>query len=186
MKNCEQMKGLSVYEHGISVHEYYLDLKNHILSNNTLNKEWKIPEWAFDKTLWDQIESDEVISNYQIFHDCGKPYCLTIDKDGRKHFPEHANVSFEIWKNLNQSELEADLMLHDMDIHLLRGGDIERFCELPYASTLLLTGLCEIHSNAQMFGGIDSTSFKIKLKNIKKFGRRILENLKEQQKEASM
>lgn len=178
MTQCEQMKNLSVYEHGVSVHNYYLDLKNHILNGEKLKYEWKLPEWIFDKFLWESLESEEIIKNYQIFHDCGKPYCLTIDEEGKKHFPNHAKVSFDIWNSLNQNEIEAELMLHDMDIHLLRGGDIDNFCKLPFASTLLITGLCEIHSNAVMFGGIDSTSFKIKWKNIKKFGNRIVDKLK--------
>jgi hypothetical protein len=178
MKNCEQMKGLSVYKHGLSVHDYYLDLKNHTLNGETLRHEWKIPEWAYDSFLWENLEDSETIKNYQVFHDCGKPYCLTIDEDGKKHFPDHANVSYEIWKSLSSNKVESDLMLHDMDIHMLRGDGIEEFCKLPFAATLLLTGLCELHSNASMFGGISSTSFKIKWKNINKFGKRIVDTLK--------
>lgn len=43
----------------------------------------------------------------------------------------------------------------------------------PLAITLLITGLSEIHSNAKMFGGTDSTSFKIKLKSITQRGKQI-------------
>jgi hypothetical protein len=31
---------------------------------------------------------------------------------------------------------------------------------------LLFSALAEVHSNCQMFGGVDSTSFKIKLKKV--------------------
>jgi hypothetical protein len=42
---------------------------------------------------------------------------------------------------------------------------------------LLLTGLCELHSNAQMFGGIDSTSFKIKFKQLERLGKKVIERI---------
>jgi hypothetical protein len=179
MKNCEQMKKLSVLEHGVSVHSYFIDLYNHILLNEELKYEWKLPEWVYDLNLWALLEDKEVIKNYQIYHDCGKPYCLTIDDEGRKHFPNHAQVSSNIWRELSQSDLEADLMLHDMDIHLMKSNGVEEFQQLPYAATLLLTGLAELHSNASMFGGVSSTSFKIKWKSINKFGKRITNKLTE-------
>lgn len=39
------------------------------------------------------------------------------------------------------------------------------------AYTLLLVSLCEIHSNASMFGGIESVSFKSKWKKIDQRGK---------------
>lgn len=178
MNNCEQMKGMSVYEHGVSVHDYFLDLKNHILYGKKLKYEWKLPEWILDKSLWFLIESEETISNYQIYHDCGKPFCIEIDQEGKKHFPNHANISADIWFNLTNNELESDLMRHDMDIHLLKNEDIDKFCDLSFAPTLLITGFCELHSNASMFGGLDSVSFKIKWKKLNKQGNKISEILK--------
>lgn len=182
MKNCEQMKGMNVLEHGISVHNYFNDLKNHILNDIPLKYEWKLPEWILDKSLWKLLVNDNTIKNYQIYHDCGKPFCLSIDQEGRKHFKDHANWSYRIWKDLNMPEEEAELMLNDMAIHLLKSKDVETFSNLNNAATLLITGLCELHSNAAMFGGIESTSFKIKWKNINKFGKRITHNLIKQEK----
>lgn len=52
MKNCEQMKNLSVLEHGVSVARYFQDLKNHILFSQPLTFKWKLPEWIYDKDLW--------------------------------------------------------------------------------------------------------------------------------------
>lgn len=52
MKNCEQMKDLSVLEHGISVARYFQDLRNHILFNKELNHQWKLPEWIYCQDLW--------------------------------------------------------------------------------------------------------------------------------------
>jgi len=181
MNNCEQMKNMSVLQHGISVHNYYLDLKNHILHSKPLKNQWKLPEWIYDKMLWNLITNEDVIKNYHIYHDCGKPFCLSIDSEGKKHFKDHAMWSYKVWKHLNKSEEEAELMLNDMAIHLLKSKDVENFSNLNNAATLLITGLCELHSNVAMFGGIESTSFKIKWKNINKFGKRIKHNLIKQQ-----
>lgn len=64
-----------------------------------------------------------------------------------------------------------------MDIHTLKSEGVDEFCKNPYALTLLLTGLAEIHSNAAMFGGMDSTSFKIKWKCLNQRGKQIINNL---------
>ncbi|MNC77597.1 hypothetical protein D3C75_1295840 [compost metagenome] len=61
-----------------------------------------------------------------------------------------------------------------MDIHLLKDEGIAEFAKRQEAATLLLTGLAEVHSNARMFGGLDSTSFKIKWKHIDKRGKKIV------------
>ena len=45
--------------------------------------------------------------------------------------------------------------------------------------SLLLAGLAEIHSNAEMFGGLDSVSFKIKWKQINKRGKAICKLLQD-------
>jgi hypothetical protein len=55
---------------------------------------------------------------------------------------------------------------------------VKEFSQNPYALTLLLTGLAEIHSNCQMFGGFDSTSFKIKFKCISQRGKQIINLIK--------
>jgi hypothetical protein len=43
--------------------------------------------------------------------------------------------------------------------------------DVQTAMSLLLTALAEVHSNANMFGGIESISFKSKWKKIDKRGR---------------
>ena len=65
-----------------------------------------------------------------------------------------------------------------MDIHTLKSDGVEEFAKNPYALTLLLTGLSEIHSNCQMFGGVSSTSFKIKIKCISQRGKQIINQFK--------
>ena len=124
---------------------------------------------------------DGIMEAYQVFHDCGKPPCRTVDGDGRQHFPDHANVSRETWLehcgDSPDSLAVADLIGMDMDVHLLRADGIGEFASRPQALALLITGLSEIHSNAQMFGGIDSAGFKMKFKRINRLGSRIVEML---------
>ena len=179
MSECEQTKGQSTLEHGISVKNYLFDLINHLRYNTPLQYEWKLPNWLLEnKELFiSSLPDDETLELYTIFHDCGKWKCLHIDADGRRHFPNHAAVSHQIFSEVFSNSVAADLILHDMDIHLLKSDGVSDFCKNPYALTLLLTGLAELHSNAQMFGGTDSVSFKIKFKSINQRGKQII-NLK--------
>lgn len=182
MRNCEQTKGMSVLEHGLQVARYFNDLRNHVLYGEDLKYQWKLPEWVFNNDLWEGLLPIEKVREYQIYHDCGKPFCRVIGEDGRVHFPEHAKVSYELWMHLGKDELVGRLIKEDMDIHLMKASGIEEFSGRVTANTLLLTGLAEIHANASMFGGIDSTSFKIKYKQINKRGKALipyLENIKE-------
>lgn len=179
MSNCEQFKGQSVLEHGISVSNYLFDLLDYLRNGTTLKYDWILPDWVtkHKDLILKSLPSDETLKLYTQFHDCGKPFCLTIDEDGKRHFPNHAQVSYQIFKQVFNDDIAADLILHDMDIHLLKSDGVESFSKHPYALTLLIVGLAEIHSNSQMFGGIGSTSFKIKLKSITQRGKQII-NLK--------
>jgi hypothetical protein len=73
----------------------------------------------------------------------------------------------------NQS-LVQELIKMDMDIHCLKSEGLDEFDDRYECVSLLVTGLSEIHANASMFGGIESTSFKIKWKQIDKRGKQIL------------
>lgn len=67
-----------------------------------------------------------------------------------------------------------------MDIHTIKAKDLDEFSENnSRALTLLLSGLSEIHANAEMFGGLESTSFKIKYKQIDSRGKQIIKKTKE-------
>jgi hypothetical protein len=59
----------------------------------------------------------------------------------------------------------------------MKAVEIDEFIKHPEAITLLLAGLAEVHSNAKMFGGIDSESFKIKWSQINKRGKAICRKL---------
>lgn len=162
-------------QHGASVYEHFVDLKQHVTEGKELKLQWKLPAWATDSKLWSGLLDANTIQDYQLFHDCGKPFCRTVDADGKQHFPNHAKVSESVWLEIGGNSTTAKLMGMDMDIHLLKDEGIAEFAEREEAATLLLTGLVEIHSNAQMFGGIDSTSFKIKWKHIDKRGKKIIQ-----------
>lgn len=175
MMNCLQTKGVSVLDHGISVDEFYRDLKNHIEKGESLQYDWKLPDWIYEDVVWDN-QSDKV-HDYLVYHDCGKPYCRIVDSEGKVHFPNHSEVSARVWyASVNDQEV-ASLIGGDMDIHVLKHAGVEEFSRRPECLTLLVAGLCEIHSNANMFGGMDSISFKMKWKQINKRGKSIIKEL---------
>lgn len=184
MRECFQFKSMNMLDHGESVREWYEDLRNLLMSSPEPSKarfaRWKLPSWVRSDAVKQHFltADDEVIRLYQIYHDCGKPFCREVDDEGRQHFPNHAEVSKARWLECGGSPEIAELIGMDMDVHTLKAGDIEAFTARPQAMTLLLTGLCELHSNAQMFGGIGSTGFKMKFKNIERFGARIVERHK--------
>ena len=179
MMSCEQTKGMTVLEHGTSVKNYLFDLLDHLRNKTTLKYEWKLPEWVIENSelILGKLD-DGTLGLYTKYHDVGKPFCLEIDSDGKRHFPNHAEKSYEVFRQVFKNEVAANLIRHDMDIHLLKADGVEDFCKNPLAIALLITGLSEIHSNAAMFGGIESTSFKIKLKSITQRGKQILQTLK--------
>jgi hypothetical protein len=179
MKSCEQTKGMSVYEHGTSVKNYLNDLINHLSNNKPLKYEWKLPDWVYENSnfILSKLPDDKTLELYTQYHDIGKPFCLEVDDEGKRHFPNHAEVSYNIFSQLFKNKIAAELVKHDMDIHTLKADGVEDFCNNQNAIALLLTGLSEIHSNSEMFGGHDSTSFKIKLKSITQRGKQILNRL---------
>lgn len=178
MQNCDQTKGQSVLEHGKSVKSYLFDIINHLRSGSPLKHQWVLPDWVMGNKdiILSSLPNDKTLKLYATLHDCGKPYCLEIDENGKRHFPNHAEVSACIFSSIFDNKEAENLIRHDMDIHLLKADGVEEFCKNPQAITLLLAGLAEMHSNCQMFGGIESTSFKIKWKCINQRGKQILKN----------
>ncbi len=179
MRECFQFESMSMLDHGRDIRSWYVDLKRVILGGQPVNP-WRLPSWIYSDAIRESLSSvdDRSVELYQVYHDCGKPLCRTVDVDGRQRFHDHADVSRRRWLECSDGSPEslriADLIAMDMDVHLLRADGVEEFARRPEALTLLLTGLCELHSNAQMFGGLDSTGFKIKFKNIERFGSRIV------------
>jgi hypothetical protein len=174
MLQCEQTKNQTVFQHGISVFNYFTNL----VENETDN--WKIPLWFEEnkKELLDNIYDLETISLYTRFHDCGKPFCREVDSDGKVHFPNHAEISKKMFFEATSNTIVSNLIGWDMCLHQDSSIEIQKKLENVWskkdAYTLLLVSLCEIHSNASMFGGIDSISFKSKWKKIDQRGKQII------------
>lgn len=177
MLQCEQTPGQSVYQHGLSVEKHINDLISHLKFDTPLEG-WKIPDWLikYRQEILSNYYKDK-ISLYARFHDCGKPYCRIVDEDGKVHFPNHAEVSKQVWLETGGDQIVGNLIGWDMCLHTANAQEIERLCSEEWtvqdAATLLLAALAEIHSNAKMFGGIESQSFKIKFKQLDRRGKQI-------------
>jgi len=178
MQQCPQTDTQSVHQHGISVKNHLFQLIN-FLKTQSISNDWRLPDWIYKYrlSLLSSLYSEDIIAEYAEYHDCGKPYCLSFDQNGKKHFPNHAEHSYHTWLSVGGNPQAAQLMKMDMLIHTINSSQIEDFAKQPEAITLLLAGLAEIHSNCQMFGGIQSTSFKIKYKKIEKYGKKICQIL---------
>ena len=166
---------MSVLDHGRDVFARYLDL----ISDKPQLK-WRMPDWVEQlKPLQLPLE---IMKHYLIYHDCGKPFCRVVDENGKQHFPNHAEVSYQTWMQYAETEEDrqiGNLIRMDMDVHTLKGDAINEFIKRPEAPSLILAGLAEIHSNAAWLNALDSDSFKIKCKQIDKIGKRLVANLKE-------
>lgn len=197
MTECEQTSGQNMIQHGTSVRDYLFDLIGYLQTGDSskLQYEWKLPEKWFGLRPAGRSPDDDVNSRlplfreaieavsektlelYTVYHDCGKPFCRTIDDDGKVHFPDHAEWSYTVFQKFFADDTAAHFILHDMDIHTLKATGEAEFAQLALAPILLLSGLAEVHSNARMFGGLESTSFKIKYKTLVARGTHILDIL---------
>ena len=125
-----------------------------------------------------RLESDYTLKEYTQYHDCGKPACKEVDANGRVHFPNHAEISANTYR-LNMfmpCKTVEKLIRMDMVVHKMKADEIAEFAKVPEAVSLLFTALAEVHANSELFGGIDSTSFKIKWKHINKRGCALLKS----------
>lgn len=170
MKECPQNSNQSVWCHGVAVRDKFEKLVNYETTG------FRLPEWFF-KPLVSRIHSRSIWEQYTLFHDCGKPTCRTVDNEGRVHFPDHAKVSRQTWEAAGGCPVVARLIGWDMCVHTSSAEEIELLCQEwteADAATLILAALAEIHANAEMFGGIESVSFKSKWKTIDRRGRQIV------------
>lgn len=143
------------YRHGKSVNDWYKKL----LADPNLTNDALVTSWLRNYQPIDLMP-------YHYFHDCGKPFCHTVDAEGCEHYPNHSQVSFEKYLEMFGHTDYANMILHDMDFHTKRGDEINEIWKLPYAEHLYATAWAEIFANAQIFGGIESDSFKIKRKRL--------------------
>lgn len=178
MLTCEQTQGQSVFQHGTSVREYTLQLINY-LKGDTLEG-WVLPEWLEPNKefILKNLHSENVIELYTQYHDCSKPCVLVTDAEGKRHFPNHASVSGYIWGLFHDNKTVKKLIENDMVLHTASSEEVDLKLKEEWsikdACTLLIVSLAEIHSNAIMFGGISSVSFKIKWKKLLQRGKKVL------------
>lgn len=174
MRAGQQAPGLSFWEHGRLVAERF-----HDLLRDTPRLEWRWPRWWLQHGafLRERLRPDlELLTRYQQWHDCGKPFCRVVDEEGRARYPDHANVSAAVWRQLGGDALVAELIERDMECHLLRPDGAIDFARRPHALALLATALCELHANASLFGGVCSDGFKIKFKRLDRCGSLVLDD----------
>jgi hypothetical protein len=177
MLACEQAKGQSVYQHGLSVRDHFFELLDY-LNSGDLGPTWKLPSWlqVYRIQIAANLHDRDIISKYTLYHDIGKPLCRVVDADGKVHFPDHAAVSARTYLDATGDELTSCLIGWDMEIHTSNSEEITVLCQtwtIQDAFTLLIASLAELHSNAKLFGGIESLSFKMKFKTIEKRGKQI-------------
>jgi len=146
------------FRHGIAVNNWYGKITN---DPDKYITDAKVLEWFKGYRKKD-------LTLYHIYHDCGKPYCITYDETGREHYPNHSEVSSKRFLSIFGESFreESEMILHDMDFHTLRGEDLLSTCNLPFADHLYATAWSELFANAEIFGGIESDSFKIKRKRL--------------------
>lgn len=140
----------------------------------------KIPDWLKENHAYliSNIHDFETLKRYTINHDCGK-HLVKIEEDGKIHYPGHARASYEYYKQcFPEDTIVQELILNDMFIHTCTA---EMLCNEPISNrnkfTHLLVGLSELHANAQLFGGSNETSFKIKYKQIDRRGRALCKDI---------
>lgn len=120
MRSCEQTRGMSILDHGIGVHRSWKEVLSDAPPEG-LELWW--PKLLSEVGEYSALDIEE----YHIYHDCGKPLCLTIDEEGRRHFPNHARVSYEAYLGAGGKPEIAEWILHDMDIHMCSAADLEGF-----------------------------------------------------------
>lgn len=58
------------------------------------------------------------------------------------------------------------MIRNDMKFHTAKGDDLKETWQLPYVNHLYATAWAELFANAELFGGMESDSFKIKKKKL--------------------
>lgn len=177
MLKCEQTKGQTLYQHGLSVKNHLENLL-YYLENDISRYQYKIPDiikkYKFE--LLENIHDEQTLSLYTIYHDCGKSFCKIIDVDGKVHFPNHALISKQKYLESGGDIQVANLIGWDMILHEGNYDTINDFLKIwsiKDSCTLLLTAFAEINSNSKMFGGIDSISYKSKYKKLERRSKQI-------------
>lgn len=171
MRNCYQFENVSMYDHGQMVHEAYNKLMAQLDGGESVVELPPLVQEIYAKTKHVLAEIPDLLS-YHVFHDCGKPACLEIDEQGKRHYPNHAEWSKKQYIEVfGENRTVAELIGADMDFHTKSGQELIDLWKSPLAPTLYFTAWAEIIANSTMFGGFESVSFKIKKKKLIKAGK---------------
>ena len=175
MTTCYQAENLNMLQHGKSVYKEYCKLICQ-LSNGVGDATLL----AVYSRIKDSLPPPSVLKRYMVLHDCGKHLCLSIDESGKRHFPDHAQISAEQFLMIYpQDKFSSILISKDMDFHLARGEQLESIWKDPFAPILYLSAWASINANAEMFGGKQSDSYKIKRSRLIQAGKKYLNSIKE-------
>lgn len=80
METTYQIKDIqTVLQHGESVFNYFKDIMS-----GELNLDYRLPSWFIENIdfIKENLHSRDILKEYMIFHDCGKPFCKSIDEYG--------------------------------------------------------------------------------------------------------
>lgn len=172
MRACQQTANQNTLQHGLSVWKHTFRL----LTSDDLSG-FRLPSWwdQYKAKILENTHSFKTIKHYAIWHDCGKPFTLEIDSEGKRHFPNHAAKSAETFREyIRNDETICRLIGNDMLMHTHKYEDImELGLSTKDICTHLIIALAELHANAEHFGGIESESFKIKFKRYEKLGKKL-------------
>jgi len=184
MESTPQSDNQTVAEHGRAVWEKSLK----ILSGQF--EGMRIPDWFQENHVHivNNVVSTWDFRMYNEYHDCGKPYCIEYDDEGRRHFPNHAEVSARTYlKHYPVDDKVAELIRNDMLLHTVTSDKLKEMLSetddysQQFYYTLMVTALAELHANADMFGGIESTSFKSKWKKWNRRAKQIFNHFHSEQ-----
>lgn len=179
-KLFEQMPGMSLYEHGADVYRALKDIMTGRIELHPI-----IADMLSD-SVFRELYDRGIIEDYLTWHDIGKPFCFCQDENCRWHFPNHAEISADIWvkSHMIDSRLSYDnsiisyLMLHDLDLLIMKPSEADLYEITKFTPTQILCAFAAIYSNAPMFGGLESESFKIKKKKLLKSCLKIIQRMK--------
>lgn len=178
MKNEKQGRSqISLWEHGSDCKKAFIE----IIKGERFG--------CLDKISWLDDAIKDLVTNYGEFsqdsngwrdiltyiqyHDIGKIHSKSEDETGI-HYNGHAKSSYDTWIKIGGSEDIARLMLNDMVMHSATQDECRKALSYNDFKILRISALAEIISNARMgiFGEakFEETSFKIKLKKIKRNG----------------
>lgn len=182
MKNTYQFENIDMIKHGEMVYEQYKTMINAIKNK----KEQYFQDigftldWDFIEKLYQNQYDEKTMQSYQVYHDCGKHLAKQMDENGKVHYPNHAQISSELYQQYFDNPVAQDLILKDLNFHTFKSDEMTQWLATENKTTLAslyLTAWSEILANSSMFGGIASESFKIKRKRLIQHGKKLKEKL---------